>query len=82
MQSATVKSRWSLYQQYGLAAACHELAEHIATKVRAMAETDHRGRLRFMDEHLLTDLGFQRGDLFVGYTEAPRLRRFHAHEMD
>jgi hypothetical protein len=35
VQSATVKSRWSLYQQYGLAAALHELAENIATAIRS-----------------------------------------------
>ncbi len=80
MQSATVKSRWSLYQHYGLAAALLTLAENIATVVRHLELRKENAPLRGLDTRTLSDIGFLRGDLLVKNTAASPKYRYHTHE--
>ncbi len=63
MQSASAKSRLTLYRNYRPAICLRTLARYASEAIERWFDPDQEPQLRHLDDRLLRDLGVHKGDL-------------------
>ncbi len=82
MESASAKSRLSLYRQYCCAAALQQIGQWLFLFGGRLMHGEVRISLSNLNDRTLRDLGFQRGDLLGHVGSGIYPRRYRMHGLD